>query len=183
MDPHSPALLEGIPLARLYQEVAFKLLIYLRKQVSAPEDAEDILVDVFLAALVQEGFFSWSSPDQQAWLWRVAHNKTADFYRRYRRQRSVPLSLLAEAVFDQEAVNPEQVRLHQETEGQLHDFIRRLSPLQQEVLLLRFSGNLRCPQIASTLGKREGTIRSILSRTLHQLRRLYEHHPEGKDTA
>src|SRR5215467_11768900 len=106
MGPHTPPLLEETPLVWLYQEVAFKVFTYLRKQVPAREDAEDILVDVFVTALEQEGFFSWSRQDQQAWLWRVAHNKTADFYRRQTRQRSVPLSLLTEAAFEQKGANP-----------------------------------------------------------------------------
>jgi RNA polymerase sigma-70 factor, ECF subfamily len=52
--------------------------------------------------------------------------------------------------------------------------LQRLSAVQQEVLQLRFIGGLRCTEIAVLLNKREGAIRSILSRALNGLRKYYE---------
>jgi DNA-directed RNA polymerase specialized sigma24 family protein len=45
--------------------------------------------------------------------------------------------------------------------------------MQQRVLHLRFGEELRCAEIADKIGKREGSARSILSRTLTHLRDLY----------
>ena len=162
LDSPSPPLLRESPIAWLYQQTAPHLFDHIRKRVSSDEDAEDILVDVFVAALEREGFFAWASQEQQAWLWRVARNKTVDLYRRHTRQHSVPLSLDEELALKQDSGDPEQITLIQEKATQLHRFIERLSPVQQQVLQLRFSADLRCSQIAVTLGKREGTIRSIL---------------------
>ena len=183
----------GLTLASPAERVTYRLALSANRPAplrSYPEaglfrrrPAQDILVDVFVAALEQEGFFAWASQEQQAWLWRVARNKTVDLYRRHTRQHSVPLSLDEELALKQDSGDPEQITLIQEKATQLHRFIERLSPVQQQVLQLRFSADLRCSQIAVTLGKREGTIRSILARTLNQLRRWYEHHPEGRETA
>jgi DNA-directed RNA polymerase specialized sigma24 family protein len=46
--------------------------------------------------------------------------------------------------------------------------------LQQQVVKLRFFGGLRCAEIAAVLGKREGTVRVLLSRALNLLRALHE---------
>jgi len=45
-----------------------------------------------------------------------------------------------------------------------------LAPKQRAVIVLRYYHDLTDTQIAAEVGCREGTVRSILSRTLHQLR-------------
>lgn len=179
MRQHSHVMLEGPPIALLYQRHAPKLFDYIRRHLASFEDAEDLLVEVFVAALEYEQFVALTEPEQQAWLWRVARNKLVDAYRRRNRQRHVSLSVVNEAFFGHEAADPEQISMQQEEDVHLHTLVKGLPPLQQEVLRLRFDDDLRCTQIASRLGKREGTIRSILSRTLNHLRRLYEREQEG----
>ena len=67
----------------LYQRHARVILIYVRRRVPSWEDAEDIVLDVFLAALEQEKLLAeLSDTAQRAWLQRIAHNKVVDLYRR-----------------------------------------------------------------------------------------------------
>lgn len=160
--------------ALLYQQHAPPLFDYIRKHLASPEDAEDILVEVFVAALESGYFFALTGQEQRAWLWRVAHHKVVDAYRRGKRRRQVSLSIVDEELFEEESPGPEQVSMRQEEDASLHILIKPLSPIQQQVLRLRFANDLRCPQIAVMLGKREATVRSILARTLNRLRHLYE---------
>jgi DNA-directed RNA polymerase specialized sigma24 family protein len=44
---------------------------------------------------------------------------------------------------------------------------------------LRFEAGLRCKDIAALLHKPEGTVRSLLSRSLNYLRALYQEEPGG----
>jgi RNA polymerase sigma-70 factor, ECF subfamily len=179
MRQHTPALLGGSPIALLYQQLAPHIFDYARQRLSSFEDAEDVLVEVFMAALEYEPFFAMPEPQQQAWLWRVARNKVVDTYRRRGRHQRVLLSVVDETSWEQEIADPEQVSVQVEEQMRLQTLVESLPLLQQEVLRLRFYDDLRCTQIASRLGKREGTIRSILSRTLNHLRRLYEREQEG----
>jgi RNA polymerase sigma factor (sigma-70 family) len=175
MHEHLKISLDDPPtVALLYQQHAAKILTYIRQHVSSFEDAEDILVEVFVAALENAEIFVWEEKTRQAWLWRVTHNKINDFYRRTKRKSAVPLSAFNEDAFAHAGASPEQSSIRGEEDAQLHALISNLSPLQQEVLQLRFAYDLRSAQIASQLGKRDGTIRSILSRTLNQLRHLYK---------
>ena len=171
--------LDRARLAQLYQQFAPKILDYVYRQVSSFQDAEDILIDVFVAALESPAFASLTEREQQAWLWRVARNKVIDIYRR-KRGGQFALKLIDELSIEHPASNPELIRLQQEEEGNLALLIERLSPLQQQVLYLRFGENLRCSQIATRVGKRESSIRSLLSRALKLLRRYYsEQEREG----
>ena len=52
-DIHSPSILEldDSLVARLYQQLALFLMTYVRRHVPSREEAEDVLFDIFLAAL------------------------------------------------------------------------------------------------------------------------------------
>jgi RNA polymerase sigma-70 factor (ECF subfamily) len=163
-------------LAQLYQRHAPQILNYVSRQISSEQDAEDILTEVFVAALESASFASLTVHEQQAWLWRVAHNKVIDVYRRAKR---IPIALINDEFIEDPMISPEQMSIQLEEDTQLAMQIKLLSPLQQQVLYLRFGENLRCAQIASRVGKRESSIRSLLSRTFNLLRRHYHDREEG----
>jgi len=108
---------------------------------------------------------------QRAWLRKVAAHKIADHYRRSK-HRQVALEQVAETLYADEALSPEQAALDQEEYEQMHALLRRLPGLQQQVIHLRFVYGLRCAEIAEVLGKKEGAVRKLLWRTLNLVRAL-----------
>lgn len=136
------------------------------------EDAEDLLLDVFLAALEYEPRLAGLAEDEQrAWLATVARNKMIDHHRWASRRRFFSLEK-AESSLDGEEKMPEE-------HDRLRSYLQQLSATQLEVLQLRFTTGLRCAEIASTLHKREGAIRAMLSRALNTLRGFYEQKDTG----
>ena len=65
----------------LYDRYASTVFAYLYQQVSSQQDAEDLLLEVFMAAHNSETFFGITTKRQLAWLRRVARNKVVDRYR------------------------------------------------------------------------------------------------------
>ena len=66
----------------LYERHAAIILAYVRSRTASWQDAEDLTLEVFLTALEHDNL-SWLTDKQQlVWLWRVAHNKLIDSYRR-----------------------------------------------------------------------------------------------------
>lgn len=163
------------PVANLYQRHAPAILAYVRKHVSCAEDAEDVLLDVFLAALEHRAVFLHLEERQQlAWLRRAAHNKFVDYHRRAYRRPAISLEMTTEALYDDEEQAPEWVVLRHEEHALLHERLAYLPEQQQEVLHLRFGADMRCIDIAKVLDRREGTVRAWLSRSLNFLRTIYE---------
>ncbi|GHO95031.1 hypothetical protein KSF_050790 [Reticulibacter mediterranei] len=160
--------------ACLYQRYAVKLFSYVCRHVSTREDAEDLLLEVFLALLEHEHTLAARSEDEQrAWLWTVARNKVIDFHKRLaRRQQTNPFQQASEVV-DDERNTPEAVLLQKEDYHHLHSFVQSLPAKQQEVLQLHFGCGLNCVEIAAVVRKREGAVRTMLSRTLNRLRTMY----------
>ena len=75
------------PTARLFQEHAATIFAYLRLRTATLEEAEDLLLDVFLAAIEQRSMLGdRTSKAQRAWLRGVAAHKLADHYRRGQRR-------------------------------------------------------------------------------------------------
>jgi RNA polymerase sigma factor (sigma-70 family) len=170
-------------LARLYEYNWLNLLWIIRQYGFSAEEAEDVLLDVFVAALESDVFFTLLEKQQVVWLRRTAHNKAVDAYRRSYRKPVVPLYPYGDVLLADEQQAPEQLALHHEDRELLQSHITALPDLQQQVLRLRFVDGLRCKEIAVRLKKNEGTVRSLLSRTLNALRGLYEKDQEGKDHA
>src|SRR5260370_34935241 len=86
-------------MALLYRKYAPGLLAYVRMRVPSPEDAEDLVVEVFLAALENAKFTVLSEKAQQLWLWRVTRNKVIDAYRRAKTRQNATLGEVAEGLF------------------------------------------------------------------------------------
>ncbi|HEX7737985.1 MAG TPA: sigma-70 family RNA polymerase sigma factor [Ktedonobacteraceae bacterium] len=170
-------------MADLYERYWFLVLRTIHQHISSHEDAEDVLLDVFLAALESNVFFQLVEQQQVAWLRRTAYNKSMDYHRHRARQPLLPLQEDDETLFADDERSPEKTFLKREEQIRLQSQIALLPELQQEILRLRFTDGLRCKEIATRVQKNEGTVRSLLSRTLNGLRGLYAKPTEGKEYA
>lgn len=158
----------------LYERFAETLLAHLCQQVAQRQDAEDLLLEVFLAALQDTSLAKLSAERQLAWLRRVARNKVIDHYRHTTLLTIHPLDQTQEP--EDQAWTPEQQAEEQEKHTWLLQAIEQLPPAQRELIRLRYVQELRLTQIALLLEKSEGTVRKMLSRTLRRLKTLYEHY-------
>jgi RNA polymerase sigma-70 factor (ECF subfamily) len=155
----------------LYDRFALTIFTYLGQQVSHEQDAEDLLLEVFVAACKNEALSSLPVERQLAWLLRVARNKVVDRYRHLALLTLVPLELAGE--LEDGAPTPELYMEQKETYERLYLALEHLSPFQRELIRLRFRNGLRFREIAGILGKSEGAARKLCTRALQQLRGIY----------
>ncbi len=142
----------------LYTCFAATIFTYLSQQVPNEQDAEDLLLEVYLAALKNDSLSTMSAPSQLAWLRRVARNKVIDRYRHITLLALLPIEQAMEMQDD--ALTPEQYAEQQEK--------------FTELLRLRYRNGLRFHEIAALLERPEGTVRKLFVRTLHQLREIFD---------
>ncbi|MGI8877300.1 MAG: RNA polymerase sigma factor [Candidatus Limnocylindria bacterium] len=149
-----------------YVETVYRYVFY---RVRDTAEAEDVTSDVFMRALRAMPRYAPRQPFL-AWLYRIARNAIIDRARRQRTQVSFEDALRhpdADRVVDPDAT------LFREVDAQtLRQAIRRLTPLQQEVVVLRYVEGLDTRSIGRIIGKREGTVRGIEFRALGALRQL-----------
>lgn len=165
-------------IALLYRKYAPGILAYVRNHITSQEDAEDLVAEVFLAAIENATFASLSEKAKQSWLWRVTRNKVIDAYRRTKTRQNVNLDHVAEYLFEDEQFSPESAALQQDDYMDLYAHLQRLPEHQQEILRLRFGQELSCREIATALNKQENVVRVTLSRSLNLLRKIYRRRRE-----
>jgi RNA polymerase sigma factor (sigma-70 family) len=161
------------PWALLYQKHAPAIFAYLRLHTPTREEAEDLLLEVFIAALENEQLCERKEPVQRAWLRSVARNKLVDRYRSVSHKKTVSFQDVIEPLYETEESSPEQTALKREESDQVRQMLHHLPILQQQVLHLRFVYGLRSSDIASIVGKKDGTVRMLISRALVTLRSIY----------
>jgi RNA polymerase sigma-70 factor (ECF subfamily) len=166
-------LLEDAFYADLYQRHASVLFAYVYRHTASREDAEDIVLDVFLMVLRRQDFATFDEQKQVAWLWTITRNKVVDHFRKSAHQQNVPIDRLAGRLYEDDEFSPEREYLKHEEYTQLYRAIKTLPEEQQEVLHLRFGCGLRCTEIAPVLDKSEGAVRTLLYRTIQALRDVY----------
>ncbi|GER87073.1 hypothetical protein KDW_12350 [Dictyobacter vulcani] len=172
--------LSGLHVEKLYNKHAPDILRYIHRYIFSNENADDVLVEVFLAAIESPNLLKLTMEEQFAWLQRVARNKIVDHQRRVTRYPEVTLDEMLDSPFDADLVTPEKEIVEREEVELLRSHLSVLPELQQQVLQLRFGEGLRTKEIASKLHKSDGAIRSLLLRSLNLLRDLYSTHDKER---
>jgi RNA polymerase sigma factor (sigma-70 family) len=155
-----------------YTRFAPRIFAYISRQVANRQDAEDLLLEVFLSAHRESALGKLPEEQQLAWLRRVARNKLIDYYRHQGLIRWLPLAEASE--LEDEHLTPEACVEQQEEYQRLSQALQQLSPAQQELVQLRYEHELHLTEIAGILRRSEGAVRKMLTRTLRKLKACYE---------
>lgn len=148
-------------LAASYRESRQGLLAYLRKQVSDPVLAEDLLQEVFVKALaaVEKG----SAPASMAgWLRAITRNAVIDFYRARRLTEPLPEHLATENSNDDEA--------QQELSACLLPLARQLPEVYRDTLIATDFQGRTMQSLASASNLSLSAIKSRASRARKMLK-------------
>jgi RNA polymerase sigma-70 factor (ECF subfamily) len=153
----------------LYDRHVDAIYRYVYYRVRDDAEAEDLTSDVFMRALKAMPRYE---PRQAflAWLYRIARNAVIDRARRGKRQVSYEDAL--EHPTPDQIVDPDDLLLQGAESSALRAALTKLTPLQQEVVVLRFLEGFSTQEIAKIVGKREGTVRGIQFRAIGALRQL-----------
>lgn len=166
--------------ARLYDHYYPRIFGYILRRTADIEVAQDITSETFLKALAKLWQFRWRSVSFSSWLYKIASNEINQYYRRSEYRKSTSLEELQEHGFEFPSHHDPESELMeaQEKLKQHQDFLEiqakivRLPAKYQEVITLRFFERRQLREIAEILGKREGTIKSLLHRAIQRLREI-----------
>jgi len=153
---------------QLYEEYFDKIYRYVALKIGDRMEAEDITQQVFLNAIKAINSFRWRGVPFSSWLFRIAHNQVVDHLRNKAKRATVPLEESLVASNDNPQLTVEQ-KLDIE---QLNSAAKRLTPAQQEVISLRFAGEMSIAQAANVMGKSEGAIKALQHSAIAALRKV-----------
>jgi RNA polymerase sigma-70 factor (ECF subfamily) len=155
-------------IAALYRQHVDAIHRYVRYRVPDAAAAEDLTAEVFLRMVEGLPLYHQNGAPFEAWLYRIAAARVADYYRRRQRR---PQETLTDDEPDR-AELPEGWLQAEEEQTALRGALRQLSAEQQDVLLLRFVERKSHAEVAALLGKSVTAIKSTQHRALSRLAEL-----------
>ncbi len=159
---------DQVALTQLYEENFDRIYRYIVLKIGDRTEAEDMTQQVFLNALKSISSFKWKGMPFSAWLYRIAHNQIVDYLRKKSRHAAVPLDeSLAAGNSDPGKETERKVEIEQ-----LVLATRGLTRAQQEVISLRFAGELSVAEVARVMSKNEGAVKALQHSAIVALRKV-----------
>ena len=163
---------------RLFDKFYRPIFNYILRRTSDIDIAKDLTSQTFFKALKGLGRFRWQNVSFSAWLYRIATNEVNTFYRKKNHLVRVNIEKIPEPqsqdFADKDYADAEKEMQNKAEFARLHKNIKKLSPIYQTVISLRFFEKKKISEISRVLGRSEGTIKSRLHRAMGELRHCLE---------
>ena len=152
-------------LARIYDLYSPELYRYAVRFLGDPCVAEDCVADTFSRFL--KALHAKRGPKDylKAYLYRIAHNWVADYYR-----RAPDVTELKDAYPDPDIAPEHEASLRMRQE-QVRKAVQELTPDQQQVIALKYLEGWKNEEIAQALKKPVGAVKSLQHRALARLKK------------
>ena len=162
-------------LAALYDETAPLINGLLLRILERTEDAEEVLLDVYMKAWKNAAGYSEKRGSVQAWLIIMARNAAIDRIRQRRAQPQLSAFDFAEGLnLEAAEASPETLSAMAQRSARVRRLLYELPAGQREALLLAFFGGLTHAELAERLGEPLGTVKSRIRLGLLRMRTLIE---------
>jgi RNA polymerase sigma-70 factor (ECF subfamily) len=154
---------------QLYDAYFDKIYRYVAVRIRNEMEAEDIAQQVFMKMLQSISSYQCKGVPFSAWLYRIAHNQVIDFLRQQNKKATVDIEgmPLPDTGDDPQSIIEQQFDIEH-----LKQSMKKLTPSQQEVLSLRFTGDLSIAECAQIMGKSEGAIKALQHSAVQALKRV-----------
>lgn len=156
------------PFEQVYERHVVGIYRFIYARVGNRPDAEDLTAQVFVRAVEQ---LDTGRPPGQvaAWLYRVAHNATADYWRSFYRLPLVGADHVAPGWEPaDETARPESTEDSDRSSARVQALLRRLPDHYRRVLELRFLERMSVAETARAMGITSGNARVLQYRALRR---------------
>jgi RNA polymerase sigma-70 factor, ECF subfamily len=152
--------------ALLYRAHVQLIFRYISYRVNDTHLAEDLTGDVFIRALESIDRYTDRGRPFAAWLYRIAHARVVDHYRRRGRR---PSEIEIEPT--QFPVQPDMdgALIRRQAAQTLRAAIAELTGDQQQVIILRFIEGRRIEEVARIMGRKANAVKALQHRALRAL--------------
>ena len=159
---------DQVALTQLYEENFDRIYRYIVLKIGDRTEAEDMTQQVFLNALKSISSYRFKGMPFSSWLYRIAHNQVVDYFRKKSRRATVPLDESIAADED----DPGQAAERKLEIEELALATKKLTAAQQEVISLRFSGEMSVAEVSRVVGKSVGAVKALQHSAIVALRKV-----------
>jgi RNA polymerase sigma-70 factor, ECF subfamily len=154
--------------AQLYEAYFDKIYRYISFRVRNEMEAEDMTQQVFMKVLNSISSYKNKGAPFSSWVYRIAHNLVVDFMRQQNKKATVDIEGIQ---LVSPAEDPQQMIEQEIDVEEVKKATRSLTVSQQEVLSLRFAGELSIMECARIMSKSEGAIKALQHSAVQALRK------------
>lgn len=154
-------------IGKLYDGHHEQIFRYVWSRVRHKEVAEDLTGEIFTRMVTHLPHYQPQQTPFRAWLYQIARNLIVDHFRRSGRQTAVPLQQIDAPT---NHANPATVVDRQLSLEKVQTALEHIDSEQRDVILMRFVLGLTLQEVADTLDKSVGAVKSIQHRGLKTLR-------------
>jgi RNA polymerase sigma-70 factor, ECF subfamily len=163
---------------QLYEFYYPKILGYVFRVSGDYDISCDITSETFAKAFLKINSFKWKGISISSWFFRIATNELNQYFRK---KKYIPFTLMDLSVYKEVTLD---TNFSDETNATLSNIymtehfknvlkqLKSLLPVYQKVIALKYFEEMSIKEISEILGKKEGTVKSLLSRGTDQLRKL-----------
>lgn len=158
-------------LAEVYDTYQPAIYRYIYRQLGQADIAEELAAETFLRFLKAIKKRKGPRDNISAWLYRVAHNLVVDFYRR---QTAHNEQAFHEGL-DIGIVDGTDERLDRAIQMRKARLaLRQLTPLQQQIIALRFLEEMTYEQTAQVVNRSVNAVKALQHRAMNRMHRFLE---------
>jgi RNA polymerase sigma-70 factor (ECF subfamily) len=154
--------------SQLYEAYFDKIYRYIALRIRNETEAEDMTQQVFMKMLQSISSYKIKGVPFSSWIFRIAHNQLVDFIRQQNKKSTVDIEGLP---LPDMGEDPQHTMEREVDIKQLKQATQKLTAAQQEVLSLRFTGELSIAECAGIMGKSEGAIKALQHSAVVALRK------------
>jgi RNA polymerase sigma-70 factor (ECF subfamily) len=161
-------------LVEIYDHFNSGLYRYAMRLLGEANQAEDCVSETFTRMLKALATGRGPKDHLQAYLYRIAHNWITDHYRR----PTLPVEDIDEDSIPSRDPSPESALTGDDEQQRLRRALIMLTPDQRQVVVLRFIEGWELEEVAATLGKPHGAVKSLQHRGLTALKKMLKDREE-----
>ncbi|HEY4496819.1 MAG TPA: sigma-70 family RNA polymerase sigma factor [Candidatus Paceibacterota bacterium] len=154
----------------LYDHYLERIYRFVLLKVSHREEAEDLTHLAFLKAWERIGEYQDQGFPFGSWLYKIARNTIIDHYRSSNgRKTEITLD------YSLEIIPSEDDHLDKSVDNAIEiqtvmDAIKKLKPIEQDVVIMRFIDEMSNEEVADAVGKTIGAVKLIQHRALRKIK-------------
>lgn len=147
----------------LYRECYPKVKRYVAARVSHPQEAEDLVSDIFLKVYQRLDTFDETKASVSTWVYAITRNAVIDYYRGQRHIAELPETLAAEG-------DLEDSFLRRDALEALAAALAALEERQRDIIILRYYRGMTLKAIADRMGLSYAYIKVLHNGALRALK-------------
>jgi RNA polymerase sigma-70 factor, ECF subfamily len=157
-----------------YEKYKNKILTYLMYRLNFDKElSEDLLMDIVLKAYEKFDTFKSKNGSFKNWIFTIAHNHLLNYWRDNKNAKTISIDVLQDnkqLSADMESDKATGKRINMEN---IQKVFSLMSGTDSELLELKYIHDFENKEITKILKKREGAVRTGLSRAVKNFKELY----------